>query len=107
MLSGSPSFALEKQTRYTTNKDSRKDPAMPHWEYNNSTTPRTQYAIETRSPYTSWEWGLWKDWHEEDDLNYLIKIIEKDDPCTGEVEFRIVEREVSPKKVHSTYPNHS
>lgn len=66
-------------------------------------TPKKQYAIETRSPYTDWEWGIWKDWENEDMLDYLIQTIKRDDPLTGEVEYRIVERDVSPKRVWPGY----
>lgn len=71
--------------------------------YDEASSPRKQYAIETRSPYTDWEWGRWLDWGEEDELESLIATIKREDPCTGEVEFRIVEREVSPKKVSEAY----
>lgn len=70
--------------------------------YDEASSPRKQYAIETRSSYTNWEWNRWLDWGEEDELENLIATIEREDPCTGEVEFRIVEREVSPKKVLAT-----
>lgn len=72
-------------------------------EQDESEFPRKQYAIETRSAHTDWEWGRWQDWVEESDLDHLISVIDKNDPCTGEVEYRIVEREVHPKKVYEGY----
>lgn len=71
--------------------------------YDEASSPRKQYAIETRSSYTNWVWNRWLDWNEEDELESLIATIEREDPCTGEVEFRIVEREVTPKKVSENY----